>query len=154
MSDLLLGLGSWFISSKLPFLLFAIPLAVGAYYDHYRNKKVPDLVPSAMWILASFALLYNAFAYLALPLSFAALFFVASIAAWFDKELFGWSDVLALPPLICMLFLMFLLGGGYLVLLTLPIAYIAAAWRSGMRKEVPFYPYMLIGYILSSILSA
>lgn len=154
MYDLLLGLGSWFITSKLPLLFFAIPLAVGAYYDHYRNKKVPDLVPSAMWILASFVLLYNAFAYLVLPLSFALLFFVASLAAWFDKEILGWSDVLALPPLCCVLFLMSLMGGGYLVLLILPAAYLGASWRSGMRKEVPFYPYMLLGYVVASILSA
>jgi hypothetical protein len=150
----LLGIGSFFIESGLPFLFFAVPLAVGAYYDYYRQMKVPDLVPSIMWILASFVLLYNAFAYLVLPLSFAALFFVASLAAWFDKEILGWSDILALPPLCCMVFLLFLEGGGYLVLILLPVAYLAASWRSGMKKEVPFYPYMLIAYTLGIILSA
>lgn len=154
MQVFLLGLGTWFIESNIPFWLFSVPLAVGAYYDKYCEKMVPDLIPAIMWILCSFMIVYNPFAYFALPLAFSGLLFLGALFAWFNKEFLGWSDLLALPPLICMLAALFLVSKNPLVLILLPIAYLVACWRSGMVREVPFYPYMLVAYCLSMLFMA
>lgn len=151
LETLFLGFYEWIIYWAIPSWVFVIPLSVGALFDYYYDRSVPDMVPACLWVVALLSYLFSPISLFIVAGSFAVLLSICSLAAWFGKEIMGWSDVLALPPVIGMLSLLFFMShGNLLIFSSLPIAYIVLYWRS-KGEETAFYPYMLGAYVFSFI---
>lgn len=148
-----MGLFSFLYNVLLLEIVFFGVLLVGAYLDWKNNKRVPDLVPATLWMLACLSVFFNPFVFLALPIIFSLLFFITALFAWFDKEMFGWSDILAIPPLLAMLALNALNSNPWLILIPFLAYAVVNAYALITKKEVPFYPAMVLVYFVSIILS-
>lgn len=129
---------------------------LGAYYDLFRKRNVPDIIPAFMWVVLAFS---GVGAELAVA-CFAVVFLLnAVVYTIMDKVMFGWSDILALPPVVVFVGVL-PLGLGFIVFLSLYLFWLLGVRVRGKKidknkireYEVPLYFVFLLGILVSSLL--
>lgn len=128
-------------------LIFGGVLGFGAYYDG-KTRNVPDMISASLWILFGLLVFLHPVAALGV-----AVFGMVYLLNTIFKQEMGWADILVSGPYIGV---MIWIGSiNSFSLLGLALAYISvSAVGIAKKKPQPLYPYLLLGYILSSITCA
>ncbi len=159
-SETLLGLAFaffFYFSLPIPFFIFLIALYFFASYD-FNYSSIPKKITDVFFILTFFYwILSLIFFYdinrvypVLIFLIFSFVFYIAS----FKKMLFGFGDFMVVGMLafcfeleifLSTLFFSFVVGAFFSILLVLKD-------KSFLKKYIPFLPFVLIGYLISTLL--
>lgn len=116
----------------LVILLFLLGLAIAALFD-YRKRTIPDVINGGLWLLAASSFgsvpVYGVF----ISLSFGGLILLNEVCrcCLIKRPLFGWGDILFMPPFFSLVKFLF---GEIGLLFSCGVICVGMA-KSGMRKE-------------------